>query len=121
MLKIGQTSHTLFADESDEVIPWTALRARSQKQNKSQVNIEVFCLVISKVDYIFFQGYPIHQLASILFFIIPVGVLLFLYISMAITLHGSFNNKTLGGAAGSVHGERQINSSRKQIIRMLGR
>mgnify|MGYP001398604930 CR=1 FL=1 len=31
MLKIGQTSHTLFADESDEVIPWTALQARSQK------------------------------------------------------------------------------------------
>ena len=31
MLKIGQTSHTLFADESDVVIPWTALRARSQK------------------------------------------------------------------------------------------
>ena len=30
MLKFGQTSHTLFA-ESDEVIPWTALRARSQK------------------------------------------------------------------------------------------
>ena len=39
---------------------------------------------------------------------------------MAITLHGSFKGG-VGGTSGSVHGERQINSSRKQIIRMLGK
>lgn len=81
------------------------------------LNESAFCALLDQNIYP--KGYPIHQLASILFFIIPVGVLLFLYISMAITLHGSFNNKMLGGTAGSVHGERQINSSRKQIIRML--
>jgi hypothetical protein len=43
---------------------------------------------------------------------------MFLYISMAITLAGSMHG--VGGSGGSVHGERQINSSRKQIIRMLG-
>ncbi len=41
---------------------------------------------------------------------------MFLYISMAITLHGS-----MGGVGGAVHGDRQLNSSRKQIIRMLGK
>lgn len=62
------------------------------------------------------KGYPMHELATILFFIIPVGILLFLYISMAVTLAQSMNGV---GQSGSVHGERHVNSSRKQIIRML--
>ena len=32
MPQIGQTSHEM-ADSDDVVIPWTALRARSQKNN----------------------------------------------------------------------------------------
>ena len=39
---------------------------------------------------------------------------------MAITLAGSMAGGVGGVPSGSVHGERQINSQRKQIIRMLG-
>ena len=35
------------------------------------------------------QGYPIHQLSAFIFFVMPVVILLFLYVSMAITLRGS--------------------------------
>ena len=67
----------------------------------------------------YFQDYPypIHEVATILLFIIPAGILLFLYISMAITLAKSMRGV---GAPGSVHGHEQLNSSRKQIIQMLG-
>ena len=63
-----------------------------------------------------------HELSTILFFLIPVGILLFLYICMAITLAGSVHGVSSAVSTGaSVHGERQVNSSRKQIIRMLGK
>ena len=40
---------------------------------------------------------------------------------MAITLARSMGSVACGVSGSSVHGERQINSSRKQIIRMLGK
>ena len=43
---------------------------------------------------------------------------MYVYISMAITLHRSMAG--FRGASSSVHGERQQNSSRKQLIQMLG-
>ena len=38
------------------------------------------------------QGYPIHQLSAFIFFVMPVVILLFLYVSMAITLRGSIRD-----------------------------
>ena len=35
------------------------------------------------------KGYLIHQLSAFIFFVMPVVILLFLYVSMAITLRGS--------------------------------
>ena len=46
-------------------------------------------LVITTFQYSPLQGYPIHQLSAFIFFVMPVVILLFLYVSMAITLRGS--------------------------------
>ena len=62
-----------------------------------------------------------HQLSTMLFFLVPAAILLFLYISMAISLNGSIRKSSISGQEGSVHGDRHLNSSRRQIIRMLGR
>ena len=50
MLKIGQTSHTLFADESDVVIPWTALQARSQKLKSPLLDQNLLSKSISECE-----------------------------------------------------------------------
>ena len=49
----------------------------------------------------------------VLFFLIPVGILMFLYISMGLELHRAVMSH------GSVHGGNA--ASKKQIIRMLGK
>ena len=72
-----------------------------------------------EITNIYPEGFPVYELSAIVFFVIPAGLLMFLYISMAITLHLSMRGVV--ASSGSVHGERQINSSRKQIIRMLGK
>ena len=75
-----------------------------------------FCAML--IPNIYPEGFPVYELSAVIFFVIPAGLLMFLYISMGISLHLSMKPVT---ASGSVHGERQINSSRKQIIRMLGK
>ena len=74
------------------------------------------------------QGYPMHELSTILFFLIPVAILSYLYISMALALKGSIRKSsiavgnggdTLAVPTSAVHGGNN-SSSRKQIIRMLG-
>ena len=58
-----------------------------------------------------------HELSTILFFIFPVLILLYLYISMGLTLAGSIRGVSRSAGGSAVSGERL--SSRKQIIRML--
>ena len=63
-----------------------------------------------------------HELSFILFFLIPSAILLYLYISMGVSLKGSIRKGSVvnGVNEGAVHNDRHLNSSRKQIIRMLG-
>jgi len=68
----------------------------------------------------------------LLFFLLPSGVLLFLYSNMAVALRSSIRKNSFvsgmhGGhavngepASSCVHNDRTLNSSRRQIIRMLG-
>ncbi len=67
------------------------------------------------------QGYPMHELSFITFFLLPSGILLYLYISMGVSLRGSIRKSNSLTHAGSVHGDRHLHNSRKQIIRMLGK
>ena len=82
--------------------------------------VKIKNISFSKTKFIF-QGYPIYEVSTILFFLIPVGILLFLYVSMGIALHRT----VVPGlhSAGSVHGGNTArqNAGRKQIIRMLGK
>jgi hypothetical protein len=62
-------------------------------------------------------------MSTLLFFLIPIAILGYLYISMAISLKGTIRKCSLSAGAmgeGSVHGDRHLSSSRRQIIRMLG-
>ncbi len=82
-----------------------------------------------------------HELSFITFFLLPSGILLYLYISMGVTLRGSIrknssltnNHLTVNGGATTASyyhagsgtsvrggGDSHIHNSRKQIIRMLG-
>ena len=57
----------------------------------------------------------------ILFFLIPVGILMFLYISMGLVLHRAVVPGNSSGSA--IHGGNTArrDASRRQIIRMLGK
>jgi hypothetical protein len=68
-----------------------------------------------------FQWYPVHELSFIVFFLLPVIILAFLYISMVKAIRkarrGSLRKSThRGGKAG-----KPPKDNRKQIIRMLGK
>jgi hypothetical protein len=63
---------------------------------------------------------PLFESSMVLFFLIPVGILLFLYVSMGIALHRA--GVPGANSAGSIHGGHAArrDASKKQIIRMLG-
>ena len=97
----------------------------------SFVNIYILAVIISRnwnhnpTKWISsFQGIPLYELSMFLFFLVPVGILLFLYISMGVVLHRAVVPGT--NSSGSIHiasstSRRDSHSQqRKQIIRMLG-
>ena len=67
------------------------------------------------------QEIPLYELSTVLFFLIPVGILMFLYLSMGIALHRAVVPGV--NSAGSIHGGNTArrDAGRRQIIRMLGK
>lgn len=96
---------------------WTDIGYINHPGTNEKMKDSAYCAM--EISNIYPEGFPVYELSAIVFFVIPAGLLMFLYISMAITLHLSMRGVV--ASSGSVHGERQINSSRKQIIRMLGK
>ena len=71
----------------------------------------------------FFLSLMEIRYSMFLFFLIPVGILLFLYVSMGIALYRAGVPGTNGPhTSGSIHGGNAArrDASKKQIIRMLG-
>lgn len=75
-----------------------------------------FCAMISQPDAI-----PLAEISSIIFFIIPMIVIIYQYTNMGIVIHRTTkNNDKFGNTGnGSVHGRRRRMLHTKKIIKML--
>ncbi|XP_029160795.1 neuropeptides capa receptor-like isoform X2 [Nylanderia fulva] len=62
--------------------------------------------------------FPLYELSCIVFFLIPMLVILVVYTRMGLKIKNSME-KILGPIQGSVHGDSQQTQSRKSVIRML--
>lgn len=62
--------------------------------------------------------FPLYELSSIVFFLIPMLVILVVYTRMGLKIKNS-TKKMLGPIQGFVHGDSRQTQSRKSIIRML--
>ncbi|KAH0951187.1 hypothetical protein HN011_007691 [Eciton burchellii] len=62
--------------------------------------------------------FPLYELSCIVFFLIPMLVILMVYTRMGIKIK-SATKKTLGPIQGTVHGDYRQVQSRKSVIRML--
>ena len=91
-----------------------------RQRNKSKDMFSAGLYLISRPFNTLLQGYPMHELSFLTFFLLPSAILLFLYISMGVSLRGSIRKNSSLAHAGSVHGDTHLNSHKKQIIRMLG-
>ena len=67
------------------------------------------------------QGYPIYELSTIVFFLVPIVILSYFYACMGVTLCKGVRVSQAVSTGASVHGEQQRNSSRRQITYMLGK
>ncbi|XP_029660825.1 neuropeptides capa receptor-like [Formica exsecta] len=62
--------------------------------------------------------FPLYELSSIVFFLIPMLIILVVYTRMGLKIKSS-TKKTLGPIPGFVHGDSRQTQSRKSVIRML--
>ncbi|XP_023338062.1 neuropeptides capa receptor [Eurytemora carolleeae] len=62
------------------------------------------------------KDYPLHQLSSVVFFLFPLCVLMFLYIRMGLSLHETSLARTRDSR---VHGATTLNRSKDMVLRML--
>ncbi|XP_032663554.1 neuropeptides capa receptor-like [Odontomachus brunneus] len=63
-------------------------------------------------------SFPLYELSFVVFFLIPMLVILFVYVKMGLKIRSSTKD-ALGPIPGSVHGEYRQMQSRKSVIRML--
>ncbi|GLG97567.1 Neuropeptides capa receptor [Gryllus bimaculatus] len=63
--------------------------------------------------------YPVYELSSIVFFFLPMVIMIFLYVRMALTI---WRPHSVGKRVeGSIHRKIKQSQNRKSIIRMLGK
>ncbi|KAK9497870.1 hypothetical protein O3M35_003780 [Rhynocoris fuscipes] len=74
------------------------------------VNESAFCAMLK--DNVP-PDFPIYELSSVLFFLLPAFVLTYLYIRIGLIISKNQN------VNGSIHGEQRTSQSRKSIVRML--
>lgn len=63
-------------------------------------------------------NFPLYEFSCVVFFLIPMLVILFVYTRMGFKIRSSTKD-ALGPVPGSVHGEYRQMQSRKSVIRML--
>merc|ERR1719483_303169 len=101
--------HLLFTRISYLDFPW---------QSKNYVPESAFCAMMD--ENIYPKWYPVHELSFLIFFLIPVILLIFLYISMVKVIRQAGKNnirKSTYRGKGEKGGPPKDN--RRQIIRML--
>lgn len=74
-----------------------------------------FCAMLTQP-----QGWPVWELSSVVFFLLPAGIILVLYCGMGLRIRARNKHHLGKGVKGSVHGETRQAQSRRAIIRMLG-
>ncbi|KAL1509281.1 hypothetical protein ABEB36_004043 [Hypothenemus hampei] len=65
------------------------------------------------------ENFPLTELSSIIFFILPMVIIAVLYTNMGITIARASKNKFESKVKGSIHRKNKKNQSNKNIIRML--
>ena len=88
-------------------------------QSKNYVPESAFCAMMDQ--NIHPQWYPVHELSFIVFFLIPVIILTFLYISMVKVFRQAGKSKIRKSTYRGGEKRDPPKDNRKQIIRMLGK
>lgn len=65
-------------------------------------------------------GVPIYELSSLLFFLVPMMIIIILYVLIGLQIRQSSRHSLGKQMQGAVHGETKQIQSKKSIVRMLG-
>lgn len=66
-------------------------------------------------------GLPIYELSSLLFFLVPMMIIIILYVLIGLRIRQSSRHSLGKQMHGGVHGETKQIQSKKSIVRMLGK
>lgn len=84
--------------------------------DQSPIQDSAFCAMLDNP-----RGFPLWELSTCIFFVVPMLVIMVLYIRMGLQIRSrTRHTAALGVQQGSMHGESRQSQSRKAIIRMLG-
>lgn len=81
------------------------------------VNESAFCAMLDKNIP---TGVPIYELSSLLFFLVPMMIIIILYVLIGLQIRQSSRHSLGKQMQGAVHGETKQIQSKKSIVRMLG-
>lgn len=65
-------------------------------------------------------GVPVYELSSLLFFLVPMMIIIVLYVLIGLQIRQSSRHSLGKQMKGNVHGETKQIQSKKSIVRMLG-
>jgi neuromedin U receptor 1 len=65
-------------------------------------------------------GVPVYELSSLLFFLVPMMIIIVLYVLIGLQIRQSSRHSLGKQMQGNVHGETKQIQSKKSIVRMLG-
>ena len=69
----------------------------------------------------YMPNFPLYELSSIIFFLIPMLVILVVYARMGVRIRNSTNSAINSVVQGAIHGDSRQIQSRKSVIRMLSK
>ncbi|VVC39814.1 Neuromedin U receptor,G protein-coupled receptor, rhodopsin-like,GPCR, rhodopsin-like, 7TM [Cinara cedri] len=81
-----------------------------------RVDESAFCAMLDKNVP---SGVPITELSSLLFFLVPMIIIIILYVLIGLQIRQSSRHSLGKQMQGAVHGETKQNQSKKSIVRML--
>lgn len=83
-----------------------------------QVYESAFCAMLDKNVP---TGIPIYEISSLLFFLVPMLIIIILYVLIGLQIRQSSRHSLGKQMQGAVHGETKQIQSKKSIVRMLGK
>ncbi|XP_030767294.1 neuropeptides capa receptor-like [Sitophilus oryzae] len=90
-------THLTYPPNSTDIVPESAM-----------------CVMVSQPE-----NFPLTELSSIIFFIVPMVIIAVLYTNMGIAISRASENRLAGKIKGSIHRKNKKNQSNRSIIRML--